>query len=417
MTNLEHNELVACMPHAKPKLLVLASTYPRWHGDHEPGFIHELCRRMLRDFSVTVLTSHVDGAASEENMDGVEVVRYSYAPRFLETLVYGGGIAANLRRSKWKYLLVPTFFLMQYLHARRVARRQGIDIIHAHWLIPQGVVASRLRSSLGIPFVVTSHGGDLFGLRGRWLAKLKRAVATDAAAVTVVSGAMLEEIERLGLSAESVQVIPMGVDIKERFTPALEQPRMPDELLFVGRLVPKKGLVYLIDALALVVRERVHCRLTIAGFGPEEGAVRQKVTEHGLTEKVAFLGPVIQQDLPELYRRAAVLVAPFVRDTSGNQEGLPVVLMEAIACGCPAVVGRVAGIADLLGAEDSLYCVDPRNIRQLADAIIRVLDNPDEAQAWTQSIREKMLDQLDWDVVAARYSSLLASVCKSRVGT
>jgi glycosyltransferase involved in cell wall biosynthesis len=333
----------------KPGLLVLASTYPRWKDDHEPGFVHELSRRLCDAFDVTVVTPRTPGAAAREEMDGVRVIRYRYAPASMETLVYDGGIAANIARAKWKLLLLPGFVVGQYLAARGVLKAGGIDVVHAHWLVPQGLVARFAAVRSSTPYVVTSHGGDLFGLRGRIATWLKRLVAQRAAAMTVVSSAMREEATRIGLAPPSITVVPMGADLRERFVASESVERSRDRLLFVGRLVPKKGLPHLLEAMPLILARRPDAVLEIAGFGPERAALERQVSTLGIGDSVRFLGALPQQALPELYRRAAVFVAPFVRDTSGDQEGLPVALMEAIGCGCPAVVGDVAGVRDLLG--------------------------------------------------------------------
>ncbi|MGD8842897.1 MAG: glycosyltransferase, partial [Gammaproteobacteria bacterium] len=184
----------------RPRLLVLASTYPRWAGDHEPGFVHELARRLLDRFEVLVLTSRAPGASEHEWLDGVEVFRYRYAPRRWETLVYGGGIAMHLRNSPWKWLLVPGFILGQAVAVARITRRHRIALVHAHWLLPQGAVAWLLWRLQRVPrYVVTSHGGDLYGFHGRLAQSLKRRVAQDAAAMTVVSTVMLDEAKRIDL--------------------------------------------------------------------------------------------------------------------------------------------------------------------------------------------------------------------------
>ena len=128
----------------RPTVLVLASTYPRWANDPEPAFVHEVCRRLVDRFEVIALVPDAPDADPDGLMDGVRVVRYRYAPRMLQTLVNNGGIATNLKRSPWKWLLVPTFVLMQYLAGRRMMRERRIDVIHAHWLLPQGLVAYRL---------------------------------------------------------------------------------------------------------------------------------------------------------------------------------------------------------------------------------------------------------------------------------
>ncbi|HEU0196450.1 MAG TPA: glycosyltransferase, partial [Nevskiaceae bacterium] len=98
------------------------------------------------------------GAEPSGPLDGVDVIRYRYAPRCLETLVNNGGIAANLRRARWKWTLVPGFFLGQWWAARRVLQSRSVSVIHAHWLLPQGIVARALHRRFGVPYVVTSHG-------------------------------------------------------------------------------------------------------------------------------------------------------------------------------------------------------------------------------------------------------------------
>ncbi|MEO9089066.1 MAG: glycosyltransferase, partial [Rhodanobacter sp.] len=258
----------------RPVVLVLASTYPRWRDDPEPGFVHELCRRLTAGFEVIALVPDAPGAEPSGMFDGVQVIRYRYAPRRMETLVNNGGIATNLRRSRWKWLLVPGFLLGQYVAAKRVLKRRRVDVIHAHWLLPQGLIACRLTSVAGVPFLVTSHGGDLFGLRGRVLNAMKRRVAAASSAMTVVSSAMREEAVRVGLKPPRMSVLPMGVDMRHRFIPDPSVQRGVDELLFVGRLVPKKGLVHLLDAMPAVLAQRPAVMLSIAGFGPEEAALK-----------------------------------------------------------------------------------------------------------------------------------------------
>ncbi|MBA8882554.1 glycosyltransferase [Dokdonella fugitiva] len=391
----------------RPTVLVLASTYPRWRDDPEPGFVHELCRRLVERFNVVALVPDAPGADPSGPMDGVEIVRYRYAPRRWQTLVNHGGIATNLKRSLWKWLLVPGFLLGQYLAARKLVRRRGIDVVHAHWLVPQGVIASLL----GLPYLVTSHGGDLFGLRGRVLNRLKRRVARSSAAMTVVSSAMAEEARRLGLEPPSLTVLPMGADLQTRFVPTRGKvARSTDELLFVGRLVPKKGLTHLLDALPLVLARRPATTLTIVGFGPEEGALHAQAKRLRIDDRIRFAGPVEQRALPAFFDRAAVFVAPFVRDASGNQEGLPVALMEAIGCECPAVVGDVAGIHDLLGDDARTISVDPREPTSLATAILAMLEDPQAARARARALRAKLLDRVDWQVIADRYGRLLAAI-------
>lgn len=399
----------------RPTVLVLASTYPRWANDPEPAFVHELSRRLARDYEVIAVVPDAPGADPSGDLDGVHVVRYRYAPRAWQTLVNDGGIATHLRRSPWKWLLVPGFVLGQYLAARRVLKRHRVAVIHAHWIIPQGWLARWLARPTRIPVLVTSHGGDLFGFRGRLLTKVKRSVAAACSRMTVVSDAMRKEAIRLGLRPPSLTVLPMGVDLQRRYVPDLSVPRSADELLFVGRLVPKKGLPLLLNALPAVLAKRPAASLTIAGFGPERADLEAQASRLGVAHAVRFLGAVPQDRLPDLYRRASLFVAPFVRDESGNQEGLPVVLMEAIGCGCPAIVGDVAGLDDLLGGHAAHVTVNPRDRDALAKAILDALDQPRLALARADAIRSTVTEKVDWDVIAQGYRRELQA-CMANLG-
>ncbi len=393
----------------KPRLLVLASTYPRWAGDPEPGFVHELAKRLTSRFAVTVLCPHAEGALARETLEGVEVIRYRYAPARWEKLVNDGGIVTNLKRHRWMLLLLPTFALAQLLWLWKLGRGSRTDVIHAHWLVPQGFLVALL-DAIGCnmaPFMVTSHGADLFALRGKFLDAVKRFTLRHAARVTVVSQAMQKAITALGIDAERIAVEPMGADLQTRFCPDPAVPRQPDTLLFVGRLVEKKGLQYLLQAMPHILAERPDVQLTIAGFGPELAARQQQVTELGLSAHVQFLGAVPQAELPALYRCAAVFVAPFIEAASGDQEGLGLVVVEALGCGCQVVISDLPATREF-GEIPGLQRVKPADPETLATAILAKLAKPDPILPQ----KNPALMRFDWQARAGRYGQLLEEMVK-----
>ena len=399
---------------ARPLLLVLASTYPRWADDPEPGFVHQLCRRLAGSFEVVVVCPHARGAKPREQLDGVEVLRYRYAPEALETLVHGGGMITHLRRSPWKWLLVPGFVLGQAWVAARLARRRRPALVHAHWLLPQGLIAWALRAlGLAPSYALTSHGADLYGLRAAPAQALKRRVARDCAAMSVVSSAMREEAAAAGLRPPRLEVIPMGADLQQRFTPHPGQAREPGLIVFVGRLVEKKGLCHLLDAMPEVLRACPDARLRIVGFGPLEQELRVQAASLGLMHRVEFAGAMAQAELAPLLRRASLLVAPSVRAASGDQEGLPVVLMEALGCACPVVASDSPGVADLFGDEAGACLVPAGDTQALARAMMRVLEQPGPARERALRLRERALGLVDWDPIGAAYTALLREACEA----
>jgi glycosyltransferase involved in cell wall biosynthesis len=390
------------------RLLVLTSTYPRWAGDPEPGFVHELSRRLTDTFDVRVIGPHAAGALVRERLDGVDIHRYRYAPVALETLVNHGGILTNLKRSIWKWLLVPTFLAGQYLALRKALREFRPQVIHAHWLLPQGLIAALGRQD--VPLVATSHGADLFGLRGKWFARLRRWVVPRISVVTLVSEAMRQRLLAEQPHANAL-VMSMGVDVRERFVPAAVE-RNPAELLFVGRLVEKKGLHHLLHALPQVIAECPGARLTIAGFGPERERLERIVAELDLKAHVDFVGAMPQASLPALYQRAAIFVAPFIEADDGDQEGLGLVVAEAMACGCPVIVGNVPATQDLVDASSGIR-VPASDHAQLARAIVALLSDDEERARISGHARAHVEQRYSWDAVAERYSRLLADVARA----
>jgi glycosyltransferase involved in cell wall biosynthesis len=324
-----------------------------------------------------------------------------------ETLVNNGGIIGNLRQAPWKWLLVPGFLLSTTWAAWRLLRRSRPDIVHAHWLLPQGFIAALLSrfDRWPPPLVVTCHGSDLHALNGSWLQMAKRFVARGAASMTVVSSAMLAQLERAGIDPRVAVIAPMGVDLADRFRPNPETVRQRREILSVGRLVHGKGVARLVEVMVSVVKKHPDARLVIAGSGPEEDALRARVAALQLQEHVRFLGAVPQAQLPMLYQQATVFVAPF---TPGVQEGLGLVVVEAAACGCPVVVGDLPAMREIVsdGTIGTLVPVD--DAAALADAVCAVLDGPGET--FEQALeRARAVARFDWAQCADAYAGLLAS--------
>jgi glycosyltransferase involved in cell wall biosynthesis len=387
---------------AKPRLLVLASTYPRWAGDHEPSFVHALARRLTDRFDVVAVVPHAPGARRHEVLDGVTVSRYRYAPTAMETLVNDGGIASNLRRFRWKWLLLPSFILMQWIEARRWARKG--TVVHAHWLIPQGLVARML----GRPVLLTCHGADVFSLRGKAASAAKKMALAAASDVTIVSAAMATPLAMLA-PAITPKVRPMGVDLAGLFTPGAA-PRDVGHLLFVGRLVEKKGVDVLLRAMPAVIARHPEVRLTVAGHGPMDSSLRAEAKRLGIDAHVQFTGPLPQDQLPRLYRSASGFVGPFRETASGDQEGLGLVMVEALGCACPVVASDIPATRDVLLGTPGCVMVTPGDAEALAHALIALLDAPVALQDAALDGAKIMRERFDWGSVARGYGDILGAL-------
>lgn len=400
---------------ARMRILVLTSTFPRWHDDTEPPFVFALCARLARDYRVTVLAPHTAGARRAEHFGDIEVLRYRYCFSGWETLAYEGGILARLRQNRWRYLLVPFLIFGQLVAVTRLVRNRRFAVLHAHWLVPQGLVAAVACAMMKDPppIVCTSHGGDLYALRG-WLAeRLKRFVFRRSAAITVVSRAMREYAVLHGAKPETCHVIPMGVDTHNTFTPSPEARLDGPRVLFVGRLVEKKGCRYLIDAMSAVRQRFPDVVLSIVGSGPEEVALRRQALDAGIGTSVIFHGAVRNEELSAYYGRATVVVVPSVVAVGGDQEGLGLVIVEALSCGRAVVVSDLPATRDVVTNEQTGLLVEPGDSVALAAALIRLLSNPAERTAFGLAGRAFAKEHFDWDVSSRRYGMLFEQIAES----
>ena len=394
----------------KPYLLVLTSTFPRYSGDSEPPFVFELSRRLKDDFRVIVLAPHAPGIRDIERLSGIIVVRYRYFVERWEQLAYDGGILARLRYNRWLYALVPFLLLAQMLVVQRLLKRYDFAAIHAHWLIPQGFVAVLITLFFNKKpaILLTSHGGDLFGLRGFLFNIILGWVLQRSSAISTVSNAMRDEIiERWKVPKNKVVIIPMGVDIRKIFIPNLTTTRECNTLLFVGRLVKKKGVKYLLEAMAYVVKKYPKCRLLIVGSGPEAVAIKKYVENLHLDQQVTFLGRIENERLPTFYRSATIFVAPCVIAEGGDQEGLGLVLVEALACACPVITTDLPAIRDVVIHERTGVLVSERDSYSLANAILDLLNNPGKRKQLADKGREYVEEHFDWEKVTKSYAHLL----------
>jgi len=273
-------------------------------------------------------------------------------------------------------------------------------MLHAHWLLPQGLIA--VYGAAELPVLVTSHGSDLQALRGGIFVWLRKKIGGRAAALTVVS----EELRRRLLEevpGARVQVLPMGVDCENRFTSSIAK-RDSGSVLFVGRLVAGKGLRYLIEVWPAVISVCPDARLTVIGSGPELENLTRRVEALDLAESIHFTGALPQCQLPIYYQRAGLFVAPFVED-----EGLGLVVAEAMACGCPVLVGDVAGVRDLVNGRTGV-AVNVQDRRALTMAIIGLLQNEALRDDLGAAGRIHVQHRYAWQAVADSYGSLFASI-------
>lgn len=393
-------------PSEKIKVLWITSSYPRFEHDSAAVFLRRLADFLLEE-GVDLHVLSPDDSAAEQPLpdDLIKNYRFRYFfPRRLQLLAYGSGILPNLRARPWLFLQIPFFLLSQFWLARCLIHRLEPDLIHAHWLFPQGWIAAWLGRRRKIPVVVTAHGGDAFSLQQSALAGIKRWTVHNCSSWTSNTAATARAV---GDRLPQPEIIPMGVDSR-RFNSGTALDKSPEVsvLLFVGRLVEKKGVSDLIHAYAMLDGElRERTELWIVGDGVEREALERLASQLKLTGKILFHGRLSNEQLPHYYASADVFIAPSITDSSGDTEGQGVILLEALASGTAIISTRTGGIGEVLEHGKTGLLVRPNDPVELKAAIESLL-NDHKLRDSLAAEGQKIVSAYDWRLIAGRFAEL-----------
>ena len=378
------------------RVLFLTHAFPRFTGDAAGSFILRLARALRHGgVEVSVLAPHAADLPTRDSIDGIEVVRFRYAPPSLETLAYTGTMAEQVRGSWSARLSLGTMLGAGFWRVLREQRRVAPRLVHAHWWFPAGVVAAATSRLSQVPFVTTMHGSDVRLARSTagaatglgWVMRASRATTT-------VSKWLADEAHAMTPDLPAPRVSPMPA-ATELFTPS--GARAPDRLLFVGRLNAQKGIELLLRALAAM---RALRHLDVVGDGPDAESLRALAASLGIADRVTWHGAMPQTTLPALYRRAAALVVP------SRDEGLGLVAVEAQLCETPVIAFDSGGLRDIVQNGVTGILVNVFTADALARAADELLASPDRAASLGAAGRRAALAVFSPDAVARSYDAI-----------
>ena len=284
----------------------------------------------------------------------------------------------------WYGDVAARWFKITGFSPRFLAKIQSIKpaVVHAHFE-ESGLAALPLTRELDIPLITTFHGYDataipstsgtrriLNHVYGRQQRNLQR----EGCRFVGVSEFIRKKLLARGYPAERTVTLPIGVDIYV-FRQREEEPAKP-MVLFVGRLVEKKGVTYLLDAMAKVARERKDARLVLIGDGPLMPQLVDQACALKLPN-VVFMGACDSATVRQQMNIASMLVSPSVTAASGDSEGLPIVVCEAQAIGLPVIGTRHAGIPEIVCHEETGFLVSEKSVKELAQSISFLLTHPE----------------------------------------
>lgn len=380
-------------------VLFLTHSFPRAKGDAAGSFILRLAVALRSEgVKVRVVAPAAPGYPDSDEIEGIGVERFRYAPRRFEKLAYTGNMATDVASSWTAKLAMVGFLGSDFVHAVRAKRSFEPDIVHAHWWFPNGVVGTWLGGLAHLPLVTTLHGTDVRIARNVGVARpLFSHVLRHSAAVTTVSRWLRDETESL-VPGVHPQVAPMPV-ATDLFEPG--STRDGERLLFVGRLNEQKGLRHLLDSMSVM---KSSASLDVVGDGPDRAALEQRAQQLGVGSRIRWHGQVAQPKLVRIYQRASAIVLPSV------DEGLGLAAVEALLCETPVVAFDSGGLRDVIQHEKTGLLVKPGDTAALAAALDDLLAHDGRGTDLGRAGRLYALSAFAPESAARRYAEIYRQV-------
>jgi len=410
----------------KEKVLIIATTFPRWENDTEATFVKDLCIEISKEFEVHVLVPHYKGLKFKEKVGNLYMHRFPYFyPYKYQKLAYGG-ILPNLKKNPLLFLQAPFLFISMLINTIKIIKNDRIKVIHAHWFFPQGLIAALCTKYFKIKSMVTIHAGGILALNS--IPLIKRPISnfilkntTIVISVSSFGKNLLKDMvsKRFRSVVENkLKVIPMGVYTK-RFNIKKDKQKLKEKygiknkwaILFIGRLAEKKGVKYLIKALPLI--KNLNYILLIIGEGPLKKDLIRNVNKLNLNEKVKFLGYVSEKEKIDYLLLSNILIVPSITTKKGDTEGLPAVIMEGVSTHIPIIATDVGGIRDIIKNNVNGILIEEKNSKQIVEKIGYIIDN--------KKFREKLIKNAkltsknyDWRKISKKNIILLNKLINSR---
>lgn len=379
-------------------VLFITSTFPRNKTDVLANWIGQLAVKLQsKGISVEVIAPSYRGATQAEYM-GIVTHRFRYAPGIFETLTHEQGAIFKIRSNPLFILLVPIYLICGVAHTLRVVTKSHYDVVCVHWPFPNGIFGILAKAIGKSRLVLTFHGAEFTLVRQvPFGAKILSFFIKNADKVIANSTFTEREIKKI--IPVNVDVIPFGSTISmeklEKNLNKQAKEKKVKRILYVGRLIERKGVKYLIEAVTNVARD-FSLRLDIIGDGPLFDTLNLQISKSKLKDIACIHRDVGTKELETYYRNCDVFVLPAVVDKWGDTEGQGVVLLEALTFKKPVIASAVGGIFDIIQDGKTGLLVPEKNPVELAKAIKQILSDYKLAKQLGENGFRHAINKFSW---------------------
>jgi len=408
-------------------ICVLTHTFPKSKWDTTAPFMDGLAEGLRRAGNkVVVLTpfSPLFKRGVKDQKYKIKTFKYIW-PKCLHKIGYSQTLENDMKIKPIMYIVSPFFYFFAILNLFLLVKRERIDIISAHWILPNGFIASVVSFFTKIPVVSTLPGSDvymvaknaIFRLMGQFSIKMSKMITSN-------SPQLINDLKKVTkINNWKSRVIYYGVDNQD-FKPqktGREEIRLnlgvnkKDVLVFsVGRLVAKKGYKYLLQAAKLSLKKYGNIKFIIAGDGDEREFLLNYSKKLGVVSNFKFIGWIDHKKLPNYLNACDLFVLPSVRDNKGNLDDQSVSVVEAMSCGKPVVTTNFPGYAGVVRNNLNGYLVLEKNPEKISEAIINLVKSKKLRKRMGEKSRQLVNKNLTWVKIGKGYSTLFKEILDSK---
>lgn len=401
------------------KICILTHTFPRFDEDIAAPFMDGVASGMVKnDNNVFVLAPFSPRFARGAKKKKYKLLTYKYAPfNSWHKLGYSETLTDDKSLKLSGYLLSPLMFICGIISLYRLVKKEKIDIINAHWILPNGFIASIVSVLTGVPVVSTLPGSDVYMVQKNFLFKwMGRFAARTAKAITSNSPQLIEDLKGLtGVNENKFFPIVYGVNPRkfkptrrnlEKIRRKLKVKKEQKVVLGVGRLVAKKGFRYLVEAASSILKKHPNTVFVVIGEGEQKKILEELSVKLKVARNFRFLGKINYKDLVSYYNFADVFILPSIRDEEGNLDDQSVSVVEAMACGKPIVTTDFPGYRIVVENGRNGFLVKEKRSDLIVRALNDIFISKTKMVLMSKRSRYLVVNNLTWQVIGSQYTNL-----------
>lgn len=401
------------------KICVFTHTFPRFKQDTAAAFMHGFCEGLQKvGHQVFLLTPYDKQFNRPQNLQSYQIRLYKYIwPDKLHVLGYSRSLQNDMGLRWHNYLIAPFMYFFGFLALWRLVRKEKIEVISAHWIIPNGFIAALVSLLTGVPLQINLCGSDVFMAAKNPLFRFMALFAARRAKKIIGGGSIhwAEDLIKLGADPQKCSAYFYGVDT-QFFQPdktgvtQLKKQLMIDPgqlvIMGLGRFVEKKGFVYLLKAIPALIKKHKKAIFVIIGDGDQRLELEALAQKLKVTQLLRMPGYAPRDIANRYYNLADIFVATSTRDKAGNLDDQPLSLLEAMSCGKPVVATALAGIKTMVGDGVNGLLFPDKNVSRLTRQLDQLISSAALRRKFAVANRRVCLREFSLEAVGRYYSQV-----------